>query len=271
MAYVPDIRDYQQLEANDPYGTVNCMAYAAAILVDATTLGKHKVTGRQVRAHTNEPVPQGWPPPFGKNDSPGLNLPQVDAATKKIAPVDFDTRLGDNIIDAETRLRDGRYASVSVMRSVLVDHGMAGNNRFRGSHEIAVRVRATDGVPLFGDPLVPQWTVGSWGALWQAAGKIAGQGRVNAMFTRDLTADYEVDIDPTEGHVIRAFRTFIVKDGIILRRDPNPATTSGGGVHRPCTAPHWYPWSKHVGRSLVQIIGGHHDKEFVLSHWARQA
>jgi hypothetical protein len=264
VTYTPDIRDYQQLHSGDPHGGVNCTAWCGAILVDANSGGKVTTTGEAIRKATNEPIPDPV--------SPGLNLPQVDAAINKLLKVDFDTRLGDPILDAETRIKAGRYAIVQVIRGVLVDHGFAGTNGFRGGHAITVHVQPGDDTPIILEPLVPYAIRASWGAIWAAAAGIAGSGRANVMFTRDLIPEYAVTIEPTEGHVRREFRTFIVHGGVIVRRDL--ATTKG--FTSPCTPPKFHPWKGHVGRSLVQVLHdptskiNAHEGQWVLSHWSHE-
>src|SRR6185295_11640527 len=136
-------------------------------------------------------------------------------------------------------------------------HGFGGTNGFRGPHAVVVRTMPGDDVPVIGDPLTPFWVRAGWPTIFAAAAGIAGLGRMNAMFTRDLIPEYAVSIEPTGGHRRREFRAFIVKGGRIIRREV--AVTSGGGINRPCTPPRFYPWTGHVGRSLVRIKGGNHD------------
>ena len=252
----PDPRDYQQLQGGDPNGGVNCTAYGAAWLVGAAG---GKTTGRKIRAATNEPKPDP--------KSPGLNLPQVDAAVRKLTPFDFDTRLGDPVSDAEARVRDGRWAEVQVIRGILVDHGMGGGASFRGPHAVTVHVEPGDPTPIIGDPLVPEYIRGSWGTLWTAAAAIAGAGRVNAMFTRDLIPDYTVSIHPTPPHRRREFNVFHVKNGKIIRRE----TDVTRGFTATCTPPRWYGWpGPREGRSLVLITEGSRKGLYVRSQYARE-
>jgi hypothetical protein len=252
----PDIRDYQQLHAGDPYGAFNCTAYSAALLVAAD--GHHTTTGQKVRAASNEPVPN--------KSSPGLNLPQVDAAVRKLTGIDFDTRLGDPILDAETRIRAGRWAEVQVIRGVLVDHGYGGNSSFRGGHAITVHTNPGDPTPVIGDPLVPHYMRASWSVIWKAAAGITGSGRANAMFTRDLIPEYEATIEPSEGHLIREFHVFHIAKGRIVRREVNATR----GFTRPCSPPRFYPWTGHVGRSLVELLAGDRKGLYVRSEWAKE-
>jgi len=76
----------RQLVASDPYGRYNCTAYAAARAIDAATVGGLKVDGVTIRALSNEPVPNP--------SSPGLNIPQVVAVSRKLRVPLYD-RSGD--------------------------------------------------------------------------------------------------------------------------------------------------------------------------------
>ena len=67
FVYVPAYQ--KQINAADRFGGVNCAAYSAAMAIDRATMGGTVVTGKQVRAASNEPVPDP--------QSPGLNIPQL--------------------------------------------------------------------------------------------------------------------------------------------------------------------------------------------------
>lgn len=255
MTYTPDIRDYQQLD-EPRTGRYDCTAYAAAIVTDAHTGGKTRVTGRQVRLASSEPVPDP--------KSPGLNLPQVDAAVRSLTSgrVDLDTRLALPRAEAQSLIVDGRWAIVQVKRSVLVNRGFLSG--FRGAH--ALTVHALD-VPVLGDPLVPYYVRCSWDALWDAADALIGlPGRANVSLTRDLTPDYRWTCRPNPPHDRRAFGRFRLEDGRIVRRDM--ASTAGMSVR--CTAPRFYPWPGHVGRSLVRITEGSRKGWWVDARFAEE-
>lgn len=259
MTYTPKAADYQQLpsQSGDPIGGFGCTAYSAAWLVDAASGGKIKVTGAQVRKATDEPKPDP--------KSPGLNLPQVDAAVQKITPFDFDTRLGYPIAKAQARIEAGQWAEVQVMRGVLVDRGMGGASPFRDGHAVTVHPRPEDLLPLGGDPLVDHYIAYSWPALWAAAGLIAGAGKVNVMFTRDLLPSYEATIRPTPPHKRREFNVFHVKNGVIVRREQD--VTTGFSVR--CSPPKWHRWpGPRQGRSLVKLLEGKREGLYVRSDWA---
>jgi hypothetical protein len=185
MTYVPDPRAYQQLVLGGATRTVDCTAWGAAFRVDAHTKGATKTTGRAVRLHSDEPVPDP--------NSPGLNLGQVDASVIDITngKVNFDTRAQSRSLsraDTKFRIVDGRFCGLSVWRGVLVDRGFA--TGFRGSHDVTLFVRDTEpDQPLLFDSLVPTITRVSWDVAFDAAETLTG-GRIYAQFTRDLTPDY---------------------------------------------------------------------------------
>lgn len=64
-----------QVVPSDPYWRHNCSAYSTAMLITDATLGGVSVTGRIVRAWSDEPIPNP--------KSPGLNITQmIDVAWK---------------------------------------------------------------------------------------------------------------------------------------------------------------------------------------------
>jgi hypothetical protein len=242
VSYTPDIDRYQQIPLGGATGPYDCTAWSAAILVDAHTQGAIQTTGRQIRLHTDEPVPD-W-------DSPGLRLPQVDGAVVDVTNgrVQLDTRVQLNSLrrtEIEWRIKDGRWATIQVQRGVLVARGFL--QGFSGAHALTVHARATDGIPIIGDPLVPHYVAASWDAIFDAAEALTG-GRVYSQFTRDLTPDYHWVCRPTGSAVFRAFRRFS-SDGRVL------GTHTTRGMDVPCTPPRYVPGTKRrPGRYLVQLV-----------------
>lgn len=267
MTYVPDIRAYQQIPLGGATGYADCTAWSAAILVDAHTQGAVKTTGRAIRLRTDEPVPDAA--------SPGLNLPQVDEAALEITtargrPVDLDTRVQlRSLSRSEIRFRitDGRWATVQVMRNVLVNRGFLSG--FRGGHALTVHTNAGQpDVPVIGDPLVPNYVRCSWDAIFDAAEALTG-GRIYAQFTRDLTPDYVMSIP--EG---QPFRRFHLNDnGRIVRTSWHESSSN---VTRSCSVPRYHAAAagkpKRWSRQLVQIHapGGGRDGWWVSAKWARE-
>lgn len=66
----------RQLVTSDPYGKYNCSAVALARATNAATVGGLKISGKEVRAMTNEPIPDPR--------SPGLTIGQLVTVSKKL-------------------------------------------------------------------------------------------------------------------------------------------------------------------------------------------
>lgn len=88
-----------QLVSSDPYGKFNCTAYSFAMMVDAVTIGGIKKTGKEIRAMSNEPVPDP--------KSPGLNIVQLEAIAKKMDFQLFD-RTGNSWEQCLEYLQNGQ-------------------------------------------------------------------------------------------------------------------------------------------------------------------
>lgn len=69
-------RHMTQRVLSDPHWKVNCTAYCAAMAITDSTLGGVAITGRQVRAMSDEPTPD--------QSSPGLNLQQVITVAREL-------------------------------------------------------------------------------------------------------------------------------------------------------------------------------------------
>ena len=104
MAVIYRPKHERQIKPSDKYGRYNCGAVATAIAIDRATLGGCMVNGEDVRAHTNEPIPE--------DGSPGLNIPQLVDAAGRMGVVLTGTRGGvfDVVLD---RLGEGRGVILS--------------------------------------------------------------------------------------------------------------------------------------------------------------
>lgn len=178
----PPIERYQQL-AEPMTGDVDCSAWCAAIATDIDTLGAITLTGRQIRLATDEPVPDPR--------SPGLNLPQVDAAVFALTKgrVNLDVRVGRNAVkpdEFERHLVDGRWTIVQVNRGVLLALGIGRANRFRGGHAVVVGFDQDLRAFIVGDPLVPEWERAPLAAVTSAAEMFSPMPGLYAAFTRDV-------------------------------------------------------------------------------------
>jgi hypothetical protein len=269
MTYTPDITHYQQIPLGGPTGPFDCTAWGTAILVDAHTGGATKTTGRAIRLHSSEPIPD--------RSSPGLNLPQTDTAVLEITNgrVNLDTRVQGMALtraEAQSRILAGRWANVQVWRQILIDRGYGGGNHFGGGHDITVHARPIDMVPVIFDPLVPHGIPASWDAIWDAAEYYVegfAPGKVYTQYTRDLTPNFEVVIVPPAGKRAQTFIQFILDaNGRIYRRKQH--TT--GGLRRPCTPKTWHPSViKGVpGRYLVMITEGRFKNMWVDARYSHE-
>jgi hypothetical protein len=246
MTYIPDPTRFQQLVLGGATGPVDCTAWAGAWVVSAHTQGTTYLSGRSIRLASSEPVPDPA--------SPGLNDEQVDAAIYRLTSgrVDLDTVRGLSRSQVQARVIDGRWVSLAVKRSVLVDRGLL--TGFRGAHRITVHARSIDNAPVIGDPLVAHYVVGSWDAVSDACQAVTPSGTIFAQFSRDLTPDYQVVIHPAAGYTARAFwRYHLDGAGNITGR----TRASTGGFTARCTRPVYHPSSlPNMARRLVQLTTG---------------
>jgi hypothetical protein len=267
VTYTPDIRAYQQLQFGGPTGPFDCTAWSGALLVDAHSQGAIKTTGRAIRLRTDEAVPD--------RSSPGLNLPQVDEAVLEITtargkPVDLDTRVQLRSLsraDVQFRIVDGRWATIQVLRDVLVRRGFL--DGFRGGH--ALTVHTLIGQPdvfILGDPLVDHYVRCSPDALFDAAEALTG-GHIYAQFTRDLTPDYHVRIP--NGTEFARFH--LDSAGRIARVSRH---VSHNAAWQRCTPPRYHASApgkpKGWARQLVQITepGSNRNGWFVSAKYAQE-
>lgn len=173
LALIYRPRHQYQLIPGDPYGGLNCTAYAAAMLIDAATLGGLLVTGRTVRALSTEPTPDPA--------SPGLNIPQVVAVSKKLrVPItDFS---GNTTAYARSLLGSPTVAGRRLL--VQLDYGDLGAWRAPGHtrtdvpHALVVHaVRDRPGMreaALTSDPLRRTATWMPWDVIMGAALPVGG-------------------------------------------------------------------------------------------------
>lgn len=232
--YRPAAADYQQLDPWTPTSPYDCTAYAAAATAAMSTCGSLRITGRQVRLASSEPTPDPG--------SPGLNLPQVDAAVFNLShgTVNLDTHAVGNTVSTsnfQSRLINGQPAIVQLIRGYLVDAGWGGGNGFRGGH--AVAARAHGGTLQILDPLVRIWLLPPWSVLFRACGALpgVGSGQVSASFGRDVVpSHYYVTIDARE-----KFISYKVSAGQIVSRRFHAASTTVR--KRPCSRATSYPTS----------------------------
>lgn len=250
------------------YGGANCNACSGGQLAQIASCGKYLFTGAQVRAASNEPIPDPA--------SPGLNHTQTKNAIYKLSGGKIDLIvLNDYTFDyAKRRALAGAPFDLSIKRSVLVNAGYGFGNSFGGGHDITVFV--VDGKVHFADPLTGVHE-GDWSVLKRAAGELvidpktgkqAGFGRAWVMFGPDITAtfsvsfttgaffQYHVDGKPfTDSRGVYYGGTITPAPGY---RDGRKSVAFSAPTSSACSAPVPYRWPGHTSRRLVTLPSGRH-------------
>lgn len=163
-----------QLTSGDRYGSYNCAAYALAKGLEFDTCGRVKRTGAQIRALTNEPIPDP--------SSPGLHHGQLRDVAAKFG-VRLDVAYGVPWSQVRDLNRD-RAILLSINYRPIQLTSFSGQRTFSGNHEILLLPELFTWDPLadgrrpgvFRGPAVYPETL-----LMQAAGAMpgAGFGRAN--------------------------------------------------------------------------------------------
>lgn len=145
MPYTYRPRHQRQIVSNDPYGGVNCAAYSCAMAIERATMGGTLITGQQVRALSNEPIPDP--------SSPGLNIGQLVAVGRRLYVQIIDKREDD---DGWSEV----IACLRAQRGVILqgDYDQMGTyscqKSFRGDHAVYVNHLDTTGTKAWmQDPL----------------------------------------------------------------------------------------------------------------------
>lgn len=239
---------YQQLP--EPItGDVDCTAWAFALAAYIDSDGTWSLTGRQVRLASNEPKPDP--------DSPGLNLPQADAAVFALTrgAVNLDVRVGRLAVtptEADRRLRAGQWAVIQVQRGILRAAGIGLRNRFAGGHAAVLGFHQTKKRFVLGDPLIDLWEDVNVAAVWRACAAIAGAGRANMAFTRDVFTAEPRPLRYSAVFERGSFWVYEVRNGVAVDRDPDAFTKS---TSAPIDAPEPIPF-KGAKRKLARVRAG---------------
>lgn len=233
-----------------PYGSTNCTANAGGMVGEAHTCGATRLSGATIRAATNEPIPDPR--------SPGLNLGQVDTALYRLTggAIDLDTHYRYDWTALQRRIVDGAQAILQIQRKVMVDRGYAKGNLFGGGHAVAI---GYDGAPWFDDPLTGRFPV-DWETLKRAAGalilgssgEICGYGKAYVSFSRDITSEWRVSVQPNRGDTIRRFGLYVVKGTEVQ----SSSVARTGGFSAKCSPPRLYTYPRHTSQRLVVITSG---------------
>ncbi len=132
FVYLPSSE--RQIKPGDPFGGVNCGPVATAVAIDRATLGGVMVDGKDVRAATNEPIPNPG--------SPGTTIRQLCDAARKGFHVELTEVRGGTFATLLKRL--GEFRGV-----VLAGEGTALGRDicqvgFKGGHAVFLNNLSTD-------------------------------------------------------------------------------------------------------------------------------
>lgn len=147
MAVIYRPKHQRQIVASDPYGSKNCTAVSAAIAFDRATLGGCEINGRQVRAMSDEPIPDPA--------SPGLNIHQIVEVADKLH-IELTNWSGHGWDDVIKCLRAGRGVVLQGDYDQMGSYSC--QSSFLGNHAIFVNNVNTPGDKgLAYDPLCPAY------------------------------------------------------------------------------------------------------------------
>lgn len=133
----------RQLLVGDKYGGTNCTASSAAMAIDRATMGGIGVTGKTVRAASNEPIPDPA--------SPGLNLPQIVNVAFGWHVI-LQNRTGAPWASVIAALKEGRGLVLQGDYD-QIPPGFSGQLNFKGDHAVYVNHVSGDGDLYWQDPL----------------------------------------------------------------------------------------------------------------------
>lgn len=139
----------KQINPLDPTGRYSCAAYSGAILADYATVGGVRISGKQLRQMTDEPIPD--------KASPGLTIPQVAAALRK-TNVTLVDKTGESWSSLVTNVKGGRGALINVYYEALPAEYRAQSSPV-GGHSMAMTQLDETGLrglvydPLRGNPM----------------------------------------------------------------------------------------------------------------------
>lgn len=207
------------------YGGANCTPCSAGEVGQAHTCGALLFTGAQIRAASNESVPDP--------KSPGLNLGQVDAALYKLSggKIDLDSHYRYSWDGVHTRVVGGAFAILQGKRSVLIALGFGFGNLFGGGHAITTFYRNGWWMddPLTGRHKVTEAALKAFAAqlVLNDQGDICGFGRAYVAFSRDIVPAYRVNFEPGTTFI------YTLRDGMIWDRDGRRFTDTTSAPCRP--------------------------------------
>lgn len=262
--YAPDPHDHQQLVPWTPTSPYDCTAYSAAWAADADQ-GRKVVSGRTIRLNSNEPKPDP--------SSPGLNLPQADAATYRATSGRVNLRLGANgirptvpVSEARKMVEAGRRLEWQFHRGRLGKRvpSLLAIDSFDGLHAGGLILKPFDSLRLF-DPLCTVYLKLTWSDVTYAGingAAEAGTGYINVLATRDVVPSaYTVRFDaPLKFNVYKSADERHIDDHKTI--DNSGAKDVTRLCNRKTTL--WYPGVDNAGnpsstgsyRTVAELISG---------------
>ncbi len=114
-------KHFTQKVPSDPYWPDNCSAYSLSMLIMDETVGGLFIPGADVRAISNEPVPD--------HASPGLNIQQLVTVAHKLR-VYLDDKSGETWPQLVTHVKAGARAGVQIDYASLGDYRCQANGNF---------------------------------------------------------------------------------------------------------------------------------------------
>jgi len=233
------------------YGATICTAVSASRVAFEATNGRVRTTGAAIRARTNEPKPDP--------KSPGLNLPQVVAVLENVHKIQMDVFIGSRALpwtEYEAKRKTGRPSIIQVGYGPIAASMFDAGRGFRGGHAMAETESDTK------DSLADGRARGVWkydGRLYtraviqQAAAALdIGGGRYPAgvvwcAFGADVVPEYRVEVMPLRGKTTRPFRSFVIRNGLIVDTKANRTGGFRARAHLRCV-----PWP--ARRSSVYVL-----------------
>jgi hypothetical protein len=262
-----------------PTGPVDCTAWAASRAIAHATCGEKVPTGRTIRRHSDEPIPDPA--------SPGLNLYQVADVAREVFGVHLDVRTGWRALswgEYEARRKGGAAAVIQVSYAPIADSLYDAGRGFRGGHALfesrhdtldsladgrttGVYDRDVEGVRIYPRNL-----------MRRAAGDLVigrgsgypirvGEGKVWCAFTADTVPEYAVKVPkPRRKRDWRRLRLWHIIDGRIAQ-DPWKVDLTRG-FSATSTPPRVFRHPDGTLRHLVCLTSGSREGKWISARWA---
>ncbi len=252
-----------QLKQGGQTGRFDCTAWATSRAIARATCGKKVPSGRTIRLHSSEAIPDP--------DSPGLNLFQVAAVAENDYGVYFEIFTGAKALPFagyEQRRIDGRPGVIQVGYGPIADTKLDAGRGFRDNHAIyednfetieSLADGRAPGVWKFDGRLYPRSVMKAAAAKLWTGSHYTGLGHVWCMFARDVIPDYRARV-PAGSYL--AYQ--ISGAHVVMRR-----TRRTGGFSGACTPPRHFLWGSRTV-TLVQMLSGAKAGQWISHNYAME-